>query len=174
MQETDQTSTEVEHEFAPGEYEWIEKAAIENLKGRRETADILAKEAATTLTVLLAGIGGSLAYAVKLLNGESSMTVIAAAAVCSWLTVLAMALVVTCLKIKGIPAVYNQPGELLKRASSGESFDEWRRGELRNIQARIEIAVKRNDDTARNLNRIRILAVCTPLIAILAPLIFSC
>lgn len=174
MQQTDQTHSEPEHQFAPGEYEWIEKAGLENLKGRRETADILAKEAATTLTVLLAGVGGSLAYGVKLLDGEASMPIIAAAAVCTWLTLLAMALVLTCLKIKGIPAIYNQPGKLLKRADSGMSFDEWRRAELNNIQERIDIAVRRNDNTAKNLNTIRILAVCTPFIAVITPFLVHC
>lgn len=174
MGQTDGTPSKADHVFAAGEFEWIEKAAIENLKGRRETADILAKEAATTLTVLLAGVGGSLAYGVKVLDGDTSNTVIAAAAVCIWLTVLAMVLVLTCLKIKGIPAVYNQPGELLKRGDSQESFEEWRRGELENIQQRIETAVARNNTTARSLNGIRILAVCTPFIAALAPFFFGC
>jgi hypothetical protein len=85
-----------------------------------------------------------------------------------------MVLVLTCLKIKGIPAVYNQPGELLKRGDSQELFDEWRRGELENIQQRIETAVARNNTTARNLNGVRILAVCTPFIAALAPFFFGC
>jgi hypothetical protein len=174
MGQTDRTPSNASHVFAAGEFEWIEKAAIENLKGRRETADILAKEAATTLTILLAGVGGSLAYGVKVLDGDMSNMVIAAAAVCVWLTVLAMVLVLTCLKIKGIPAVYNQPGELLKRGDTQESFDEWRRGELENIQQRIEAAVARNDTTARYLNGVRIFAVCTPFIAVSAPFFFGC
>lgn len=174
MGQTDRTPGKADYVFVTGEFEWIEKAAIENLKGRRETADVLAKEAATTLTVFLAGVGGSLAYGIKVLDGDTSNTAIAAAAVCLWLTVLSMILVLTCLKIKGIPAVYNQPGELLKRGDSQDSFDEWRLGELVNIQQRIETAVERNNTTARNLNRVRILAVCTPLIAALAPFFFGC
>lgn len=172
--QTEVTPYTSEYVFVPGEFEWIEKAAIENLKGRRETADILAKEAATTLTVLLAGVGGSLAYGVKLLDGDTSNTVIAASAACIWLTLLSMGLVLACLKIKGIPALYNQPGELLKRGESKESFDEWRRGELENIEIRIQTAVRRNNTTARNLNYVRILAVCTPFISVLAAFGFGC
>lgn len=37
--------------------DWIEKSAIENMKMHHACADTLAKEAAVTLTVLLAGIG---------------------------------------------------------------------------------------------------------------------
>lgn len=173
MEQTGVASQKTEPVFATGEFEWIEKAAIENLKGRRETADILAKEAATTLTVLLAGVGGSLAYGVKILDGDTSNTVIAAAIVCIWLTLLAMGLVLLCLRIGSIPAVYNEPGKLLERFNSLESFDIWRHGELNNIQERIELAVRRNNSTARNLNFVRILAVCTPFIAVLGPLFVS-
>lgn len=172
MEQTDQAPSKGTQEFAIGELEWIEKAAIGNLKGRRETADILAKEAATTLTVLLAGVGGSLAYGVKLLDGETSNTIIAAAAVCVWLTLLAISLVLFCLRIGEIPVVYNEPGKLLKRSLAQESFDEWRRGELENMQERIDQTVRRNNTTARNLNYVRLLAVCTPFIAVLAPFFF--
>lgn len=173
MPEQNSVPDRIDHVFAPGEFEWIEKAGIENLKGRRETADILAKEAATTLTVLLAGIGGSLAYGIEVLDGDTSSKVVAAAAVCVWLTAVAIGLVLSCLRIGSIPALYNQPGKLLQRDDHKETFDSWRYGELKNIQERIEKAVQRNNTTAKRLNLIRLLAVFTPLIALLVPL-FQC
>lgn len=88
--------------FEPGEPDWIEKSAVENLKQRVECADVLAKEAATTLTVLLAGAGGSLAYAVKAADGDFSASVLIAAFVCVWLASCAIWLVLTCLKISTI------------------------------------------------------------------------
>ena len=48
-----------------------EADGYENMKGRLETAQWIAGQAATTLTVLLAGIGGSLAYAVEALQGSA-------------------------------------------------------------------------------------------------------
>lgn len=151
--------------FEIGEFEWIEKAAVENLKQRVEGADVLAKESSTTLTILLAGIGGSLAYAVKLFDGDSSRSVIAAVVVCGWLTVCAMVLVFTCLRISKIYLVYNEPGNLLCRQERGASFDQWRRGELKGMQERIRYNTLRNEKVAARLNLIRIMAALSPLIA---------
>lgn len=39
--------------------EWIEKQGLDSLKARFATAEIIAKEVQTTLTVLLAGLGAS-------------------------------------------------------------------------------------------------------------------
>ena len=50
----------------PKVLEWAEKHGTESIKTRFATAELIAKEAQTTLTVLLAGIGGSAAYASKL------------------------------------------------------------------------------------------------------------
>lgn len=159
--------------FEEGEYDWIEKAGIENLKQRIASADILAKEAASTLTVLLAGAGGSWAYAAKLLDEAATRGGVAAFFAGTWLTVLAAMLVMSCMRIGPIPAVYNQPGQLLRRASSGETFEQWRVGELENIEARIKQITARNDATARRLNRIRIFATLTPVLAGLGVLIYD-
>jgi hypothetical protein len=157
----------------PKEFEWIEKAGIENLKARVATADTLAKEAVATLTVLLAGAGGSWAYAVKLLDEEATKGGVAALTAGAWLTFIAALLVYRCMKIAPIPTVYNQPGQLLKRSESGESFEEWQVGELENIEERICRATERNKETARRLNLVRELATLTPIVAGLATLLFS-
>jgi hypothetical protein len=151
--------------FEPGEYDWIEKAGIENLKGRIATADTLAKEASATLTIFLAGAGGAWAYAVKLLDETATRGGVAALIAAVWLTLLAMILVLRCLRIEAIPAVYNQPGQLLQRQQAGETLDEWKRVELENIEARILDAVRRNDLMAKRLNDLRMLATLTPVLA---------
>lgn len=153
--------------FETGEFEWIEKAAIENLKQRVECADVLAKEAGTTLTILLAGIGGSLVFAVKVLDADYSSSVLAATAVCGWLTLWAIVLVFTCLKINEIYIVYNEPKNLLKRTDGSSSFTEWRIAELNGMQFRIEKNIERNDKTAFFLNLVRGMTAITPLVALL-------
>ena len=45
--------------------DWVEKQALENLRFRIQDADNLTKESNTTLTILLAGMGASLAYGIK-------------------------------------------------------------------------------------------------------------
>ncbi|MCB1895980.1 MAG: hypothetical protein H6945_20215 [Zoogloeaceae bacterium] len=52
--------------------DWVEKTGQENLDFRLENAETLARESNTTLTILLAGIGGTLAYAAKGLDGKPS------------------------------------------------------------------------------------------------------
>lgn len=165
MSSNDEAATSV---FEPGELDWIEKHGLENLKGRVGTADILAKESATTLTVLLAGAGGALAYAAKLLDDGASRGTVAASAAAVWLTLLSILLVIRCLKIDAIPPVYNQPGQLLGRHVAGHTLDSWREAELKNIEARIDDACKRNDEVARRLNIVRMLATLTPVLAAMA------
>lgn len=150
--------------FEPGEYEWIERNAIENLKGRTATADTLAKEASTTLTVLLAGIGGSLAYAIKALEGDVTYAGVAATVACGWLVLLSALLVHFCMMVRPIPAVYSQPAGLLKRREAGASFEIWRYGELLNIEDRIQEAITRNRRVATKLNLVRTLAYLTPVV----------
>lgn len=151
--------------FVDGELDWIEKAAIENLTGRVATADILAKEAVSTLTLLLAGAGGGWALGLKLFDDQASTSAVASFIAGAWLTLLSMALVWFCMKIDAIPAVYNQPGQLLGRSVQGATLDEWRRYELNNIEARIKDAVARNDKVAERLNWIRVSATITPILS---------
>jgi hypothetical protein len=102
---------------------------------------------------------------VKLLDDEATGGGIAAVVAGVWLTVLAMALVFLCLRIAPIPAVYNQPGKLLERPSYGWTLDQWRYAELRNIEARIARAIKRNNTMSTRLNWIRGLATITPILS---------
>ena len=158
--------------FDKGELDWIEKTAIENLKARVATTDTLAKEAVTTLTVLLAGAGGAWAYAIKLLDERATYGTAAAGVAALWLTLLSMAVVWKCLKIKDVQAVYNVPGELLLRQKEGCSYEEWRVGELENIQKRIDLAIARNNQMADDLNLIRFAATLTPVLSAFAVAVF--
>ena len=96
--------------------DWTEKAAQENLKFHLQNADSLAKEANTTLTVLLAALGGVLAYALKLLDsGLISATLVSVAVLTLYLTALCSLLVFKCMKIAPIPAPTNEPKNLYQK-----------------------------------------------------------
>lgn len=157
--------------FDPGEYEWIERNGIENLKARVATADTLAKEASTTLTVLLAGIGGSLAFAAKSLEGAVTYQTVAAITTCAWLVFLSAMLVHFCMMVRPIPSVYSQPASLLQRANIGATLDQWRYGELLNIEDRIQEAIRRNHTVAQKLNLVRTLAYLTPVTVLIVTLL---
>lgn len=143
--------------------EWVEKQALENLRFHIQTAEQLAKDANATLTLLLAGVGGLVAYLVKLL--ESKADVIWLAAVGGFvmtLSVLAAALIFYCLKTVPIDAPTNEPRNIFQPDFTLEAI---REVELGNIQLRIDQVIKRNIRVATWLDHIRLLAVCSPISA---------
>ena len=142
--------------------DWAEKAALENIKFHLQNSDNLAKEATTTLTVLLAGLGAALAYTLKALDsGIATTTTAGAAGMTLYLAALSGLLVFRCMKIAPIPAPTNEPRNLYQK---GFELDALREVELTNIQERIDQAVARNDGTTAWLNRVRLLAVLSPFI----------
>lgn len=159
------------HTDWPRTLEWIEKQAQESLKARFATAEIIAKETQTTLTVLLAGIGGSAAYAAKNFEpGPSGPVEIAAAVGCIYLVALAVLLVVVCMMFRSYPAQHQNPENLLHPS---HSIDDIREEEIKNIGVRINEAAEINAKRAKHLNGFRIAVALSPLIfavtAALAP-----
>lgn len=137
--------------------EWVERQAIDSIKARYATAEIIAKEAQTTLTVLLAGVGGTAAYASKMFEpGPAEPLTIAAAAVCGYLAALSAILVLACMRFESYPAQFQEPKNLL--IDDAKSLD-IRESELHNLDARIKEVTAINVRKSDNLNTIRLLAV---------------
>lgn len=150
------------HADWPKTLEWIEKQAQESMRARFATADLIAKEAQTTLTVLLAGIGGSAAYGAKVFNaGPAGPLEIASAWACGYLIVVAAVLVFKCMMFRSYPAPFQDPANLMH---PDRSLDEIREAELEKIGERITEAAKLNRERAALLNRIRLAAVASPLV----------
>jgi len=127
---------------------------------------LIGKEATTTLTIFLAGIGATMAHAIEGLD-ESSIPdgTIASSVLATYLAILAMLLVFKCMKISPIPAPTNEPKHLYQPDFELTALKEV---ELENLQARIEFAVARNDSTTGWLNKVRMLATFSPMIWVLA------
>lgn len=141
--------------------EWAEKQALENLRFHIQTAEQLAKDANSTLTLLLAGVGGLAAYLVKLLEGKADAVWIGAVgAFVVTLAVLAAVLIFNCLKTAPIDPPTNEPRNIYQPSFSWEAL---REAELHNIQGRIDQVVKRNRRVATWLDYVRLLAVCSPI-----------
>ena len=147
--------------------EWAEEIGQENLKSRMQVADAIAAQASTTITLFLAGIGGSLAYAARLLEAKPPALAYGAAAVCVYLTLLSVLLLLKCITLTDAPAVFNEPTNLL--LVNGE-LDAVRAGELANMQVRIDRIKTRNSERARWLNAMRWAAILTPLLFLLTTL----
>jgi hypothetical protein len=153
--------------------DYAEKAGLENLRFRLQNAETLAKEANTTLTILLAGIGGAMALSFKGFEQPhplpSGMT-IGAAGIAVWLMMVAAALVVFCMLSMDLPAPTNEPLNLFQPEFE---LDKLRVVELRNLDARIKQVTARNHRVAAWLDRVRLLAIASPLVFLVISLVWA-
>lgn len=148
--------------------DWAEKQGTESMKARFTTADLLAKESQATLTVLLAGVGGSAAYATKMLDpGPAATATWGFAAACAYLSALSIVLIMRCLRFQSYPAQFQTPKNLLQR---GFTLNALREVELGNLTLRIEEATKINDQRASALNAIRVATALSPAVFLFAAL----
>ena len=146
--------------------DWVEKAALENIRFHLKNADDIAKEATTTLTIFLAGLAAALAHGVKGLEKEVLTSTTYASLILSvYIAVLAAMLIYKCMRIAPIPAPTNEPKNLYQK---NMALDEIKEEELENLQIRINQAVERNDFAGSWLNRMRIAATLSPFIWALA------
>ena len=150
------------HKDWPKTLEWVEKQGQESLKSRFATAELIAKEAQTTLTVILAGVGGSAAFAAKIFAPVASGPIeVAAVGVCIYLTSLAVILVLTCMMFQEYPALHQNPENLLHPF---HSIDEIREEEVKNIGIRIKEAAAINAKRAAHLNKLRVFTALSPFV----------
>ncbi|HJW23926.1 MAG TPA: hypothetical protein VJ576_03430 [Rhodocyclaceae bacterium] len=146
--------------------DFIEAAARANAAFHVASAEMLAKEANSTLLLLLSGAGGALAYAVNLFDkGGLPWAIAGMAAASVYLFALSAWLVWCALRIRPIWPTANEPATLL---SADWTIEELREAELRSQQRCIERNRLRNDEIGAALNRVRIGASCVPLVFIVA------
>jgi hypothetical protein len=149
---------------------WAFECGYGNLKARIESGAVLVSQAATTLTLLLAGVGGALAYAIRILEPGASPAAWGAAVVCAWLAILAAVLVARVINARNVPVLYNSPQNLL---IPGAGIDQLQAGELQNLQARIDGQAAVNLLRADWLNRVRGGATLTPAVFAVAACVAS-
>lgn len=138
---------------------WAEVEGYANLKDHIETAAVISAQAATTLTLLLAGLAGALAFAVKVFEPGAGPVAWGAATLCVYLTVLAAVLVARNLNLVEAPMLHNQPDSLLQPDANLEQL---RMGELINLEERIREQQGLNNQRARSLNLVRRAAIASP------------
>ena len=151
--------------------DWVEQSALSNLRGHSENADGLALQSNSTLTLLLTAAGASLGYSItKFDTGHISHAAIMAACLALYFFILAAILIIKCIKVKDFPSITNEPKNLFQEKYS---LDSLRKQELKNIQVRIDQAVRRNYVTAFWLNRIRLAASLTPILVFIIILVVA-
>jgi len=145
--------------------DWVERAALENIKAQMQSADELKREANVALNVFLAGATASAAYSAKAFSDGTLAFAWAALLFAALLYVLCALDLYYCLWISDFPAPTNEPKRLLFK---GEDFESLRVAELNQMQIRIEKAQARNSVRAASLNFLRGAALLSPLIPGLA------
>lgn len=145
--------------------EWAERCGLENLKSHLTSADIIAEEARSTLTMILAAIGVSFGYVVNDVNtrGVSSIT-IGLIAFTVYTILIGAWLVLKCMMLSDIPPPTNEPGNLY---NNDLHYFDAKELELQNIQSAIYNTVKRNNSRANVLNRIRLAFIASPIVFLL-------
>lgn len=151
--------------------EWIERAGQENLRFRLQNAENLARDAHQTLTLLLAAMGAALAYVVKMLEaGGLGRVGAGVVAITLWLMLTAGVLVVKCILSRDLQVPANEPDNLWQE---GWTHEMERIGELKGLQARIHATRERNHAVAAWLDRVRLMAVASPVVFLLTVLAWA-
>ncbi|MFV0920016.1 MULTISPECIES: hypothetical protein [Ralstonia solanacearum species complex] len=146
--------------------EWVEKQALENLRFHIQTSEHFTKESNTTLTLLFTGMGGAIAYLTKLLETKAAIGLTVAVGMFAIeMLLLAAVLIVSCLKTDVVWPPTNEPRFLFQPSYVLAKI---REAELNNIQARIDQMVSRNNRVAIWLDRVRLGAVVSPIVAAVA------
>lgn len=148
--------------------DWVEKNALENLRFRLQNAESLAKDASSTLTLVLAAMGGTLAYGVKGLEDRMTPLIGGTWAVAGWLAICAVFIVFRCIQTRELVAPTNEPINIFQPE---HSLDDLRRVELKNIQGRIELATARNQAVAYWLDKCRLMLALSPAVFLVG---FAC
>lgn len=144
--------------------QWAERAAEGAQKQLLDSAKILADQANTTLTVLLAGIGGAATLASRLFEtapfvkggGPAPAAAVGALLACLLLIALVLLLVQRCMANTAIPLIYNEPMNLIQ--PGGWDLRSALLSELAHRQAAIDQLRRRNSERGLWLNRVRIAA----------------
>lgn len=146
--------------------DWLENAAVSNLRSKHENADLIMREANTTLTIILSAIGVTVAYFANQFSIDKSIALVSLI-VSFYLIVCALFLVRKCLHLEDFPALFNEYKYLNQPKIE---FDKLRHLELANIQQRCEDADQIILVRSIWLNRIRVSVALSPVftIAILA------
>jgi hypothetical protein len=132
-----------------------------NLKGRMESQAAAASQASTTLALLLAGIGGTMGYAVRVIEPAAPASARGAAVLCAYFTILAGVIVWKCLNLKASPVLHNEPENLI---IPGATVEQVQAGEILNLQRRIDDQKRLLASRAKWLNAVRLAALASPLL----------
>lgn len=160
------------HESWPERLKWAQEEGLKNLQEKFTTGDNMNKEAQTTLTYILTGMGGTFALMSKGLEAPLTGLVFANVALFVWFSVLGFFLVALTMRIGAFPAPYQDPQNILVRPDL--SIDQMRSASVTEMEKRIASAQRWIRRKSRVINWIRGLLLGSPVVFVLALLSHHC
>lgn len=143
---------------------WINEQAALASEFSLKVSDDLEGQANTLLNLLLIGAGGALAYAINLIESNTTAWLLWGMMGSSvWLFLIAGTVTYKCLWCKDQYGPANDPGNLLK-ADGDYGLDDVMRFELEHRQSAIVKNRQRNLNVSRWLNAARAMAAFTPVL----------
>ena len=150
-----------QHPSWPDRLKWAEENGLKNLQEKFTTADNMGKEAQTTLTYVLAGMGGTFAYVLPGLERKLDILLFGAIVLCVYFVLLGIYLVRKTFLITDYPSPYQEAENLLVRPDL--SLDELRHGEILNMTERLKESQEWVERKTAAINRVRVALVLSPL-----------
>lgn len=161
-----------QHQTYSDRLKWAEEQGSKNLGEKFTTGDNMNKEAQTTLTYVLAGMGGTFAFVFHSLVGEPGShgdqifstqlnpLIVGCALLCAYYTALGVFLVFRTMKIGDFPSPYQEPENLVH--DEAVALDSVRMAEIRNMTVRIGQAQEWIGKKSRAINFVRFMLVISP------------
>lgn len=160
-----------QHSSWPERLKWAEDHGLRSLGEKFATADSMSKEAQTTLTYVLTGMGGTFVYIVPGLQRPLDTVLMGTLFLCAHFVLLGLYLARETFFISDYPSPYQEPANLLERPDL--SLDEIREGELANIAERLTESQDWINRKARAINRVRLGLILSPLAFVAGSLLFK-
>lgn len=160
-----------QHASWPERLKWAEENGLKSLQEKFATADNMGKEAQTTLTYVLAGMGGTFVYILPGLEKKLDTLLFGTLVLCLYFVALGVYLVVKTFFISDYPSPYQEAKNLLARPDL--SLDELRHGEILNMADRLASSQEWIEKKAKAINRVRVALVLSPVPFILGSILFK-
>jgi hypothetical protein len=151
-----------EHVSWPDRLKWAEENGLKNLEEKFTTADNMSKEAQTTLTYILAGMGGTFVYILPGLERRMDLLLFGTIVLCLYFVSLGLYLARNAFFISDYPSPFQEAANLLLRPDL--SLDEVRHGEVLNIGDRLKESLEWIERKARAINRVRLALILSPFV----------
>ena len=159
------------HSSWPDRLKWAEDSGLKSLQEKFATADNMSKEAQTTLTYVLTGMGGTFAYILPGLERRIDVLLFGAICLCLYFFCLGLYLVWKTFFISAYPSPYQEAKNLLERPDL--SLDDIREGEILNMTDRLNHSKDWIANKAKAINRVRIALILSPVVFIVSCVLFK-